>query len=128
MYSGQFTTVRQGDYRIVLPVPDIEDEMLTREVRVRLPAREIERPQRNDALLSEIAKTTNGTYFVSLDAAKGQGGTAPLTNRIAAKDQETYLPGTPDRRFERLLMSWLLAIICGALSLEWLIRRLHKLA
>ncbi len=128
MYSGQFTTVRQGDYRIVLPVPDIENEMLTREVRVRLPALEIERPQRNDALLSQIAKVTDGAYFVSLDAAKGQRGTAPLTNRIAAKDQETYLPGTPDRGFERRLMTWLLTIICGALSLEWLIRRLNKLA
>ena len=128
MYTGQFTTAREGDFRIELPIPGSDDELLVQEVRVRLPAREIERPQRNDALLSEIAQASNGVYFVSLDAALGRESVAPLTNQIPSKDQETFLPGTPDKDFEERLMTWLLIVICGALSLEWLIRRLNKLA
>ena len=120
--------MREGDFRIELPIPGAEDELLVQEIRVRVPAREIERPQRNDALLSEMAQASNGVYFVSLDAALGRGGAAPLPLQIPAKDQETFLPGTPDKDFEERLMTWLLIVICGALSLEWLIRRLNKLA
>jgi hypothetical protein len=128
MYSGQFTATREGDFRIDLAIPGVEDEMLSRDVKVRMPALELEQPQRNDALLSTLANQTQGAYSVGLATALGERGTIPLAKRIAAKDQVTFLPGTPDRRFERRLMSWLMAMICGALSLEWLLRRLYKLA
>ena len=51
-----------------------------------------------------------------------------LVNLIKPQDQVTILPGTPDRSFERQLMGWLLGLICGVLCLEWLLRRLSKLA
>jgi hypothetical protein len=38
------------------------------------------------------------------------------------------LPGTPDRNFERQLMLWLMGWIAGLLCLEWLLRRLNRLA
>ena len=128
MYSGQFTTARQGDYRIDLPIPDSNDELLTRSVKVRLPAREIEQPQRNDALLSALASQTDGQYYVGIASALGQRQTAALHAQIRSKDQVTYLPGTPDNRFDSQLMGWLLTLVCGCLSLEWLIRRIYKLA
>jgi hypothetical protein len=34
----------------------------------------------------------------------------------------------PDVDFERRLMTWLMAVICGALAFEWLLRRLSRLA
>ena len=55
-------------------------------------------------------------------------GRAGLAAAIHPQDQVTILPGTPDRRFERQLMGWLLGIICGVLCVEWLLRRLSKLA
>ncbi|HUE73626.1 MAG TPA: VWA domain-containing protein [Pirellulaceae bacterium] len=58
-------------------------------------------------------------------AGSGQPG---LVNLLTPRDQITVLPGTPDRTFERLLMTWLMGLICGVLCLEWLIRRLSKLA
>lgn len=128
MYSAQFTTTQDGTYRVELPIPSVESEVLTREIRVRVPAREIESPQRNDALLSDLAKQTSGAYYVGLPAAVGQQGVTALPNQVRAKDQVTFLPGTPDRSFEQKLMSWLMALIAGALCLEWLIRRLYKLA
>ena len=62
-----------------------------------------------------------------MDAAMG-AARAPVANLLLPQDQVTYLPGTPDQEFDRLLMTWLLVLICGVLCLEWLIRRLVKLA
>jgi hypothetical protein len=129
MYAGQFTAVREGDYRIEVEVPDSpEAESLLRTVRVRVPDLEIERPERNDMLLGEVAKKTGGFFYIGMDAAMGRSDPPGLANMLVAHDQETYLPGTPNKEFERRLMSWLLAFICGAVCLEWLIRRLNKLA
>jgi hypothetical protein len=129
MYSGQFTTALEGDYRLELAVPQSpDDELLAREVRVRVPDREIERPQRNDALLKTIADRTKGEYYIGLNSALGREGRAPLATAIAPRDQETFLSGSLDQTFERLLAGWLMTLICGVLFLEWTIRRLHKLA
>ena len=128
-FSEQFTVTSEGDWRIDLPHPTAPDQVLTREIRVRVPALETERPERNDALLREIADRTGGEYFVGLNLATGQGGERPpLAALIKPQDQVTVVPGSPDRAFQRLLAGWLMAAIVGALSMEWLIRRLSKLA
>lgn len=130
IYVEQFTALQEGDYQIHLQHPAAADQILTREVRVKIPAKETEFPERNDALLREIADKSGGDYFVGLASAVGSGGTgrASILNLIKAQDQITPLPGTPDRNFEQQLMSWLLGIIAGALCFEWLLRRLSKLA
>lgn len=129
-YAGQFTAVEEGDYRVELRPPHGElDELLLREVRVRVPALEIEQPERNDALLRDLAQSTGGAYYVGTQAAAGvPGGQPPLANIVEPQDHVTFLPGTPDRRFEFHLMAWLMGLICGVLSLEWLLRRLSRLA
>ena len=80
MYSGQFTTARQGDYRIDLPIPDSDDELLTRSVKVRLPAREIEQPQRNDALLT-APRESNGRQVLRWDGIGTWATTSSCTSR-----------------------------------------------
>jgi hypothetical protein len=128
-YTGQFTALQEGDYRVELRPPHGElDELLVREIRVRVPALETEKSERNDPLLSEIAQTTGGAYYVGIQAATSLAAGTPLASALRAQDDVTYLPGTPDRGFERRLMAWLLAVICGLLCLEWLVRRLSKLA
>lgn len=129
-YSGQFTAAIEGDYRVELQAPQAElEEMLVREVRVRVPELEIEKPERNDPLMQEIAEATGGRYYVGLPATLGTAaGMPPLAGQLEPQDQVTYMPGTPDRDFERQLMTWLLAVICGTLCFEWLLRRLSRLA
>lgn len=129
-YSAQFTALRQGTYAVVLAVPEGESlELLTREVEVRAPKKEIERSQRNDPLMSAIAKRTSGKYFVGIDALyKEKTKKSKLPPLIKPNNQETYITGNPDRHFHKLLMIWLLALTCGVLCIEWLIRRLSKLA
>lgn len=127
MYAGRFIAAQPGDYQLELVLPGSgEPVILEREVRVRLPNLEVERPQRNDQVLRNIAAESNGKYYVGLAAAvRGDGS---LANTVASKRRETFLPGTPDQEFQRQLMKWLLTLICGVLSLEWLVRRLNKLA
>ena len=129
IYTGQFAATLRGTYRIELPIPDsAEDEVLVQEVQVKLPDREVHRPQRNDATLKRLAQLSDGAYFVGMDAVLPTGRTSPLVGQIPPQDQITYVPGAPDKEFDFALMSWLLAFICGTLSMEWLLRRLHKLA
>jgi hypothetical protein len=130
MFAGQFTAVQEGDYRLELRPPSGElDELLVREIRVLAEELETKQPERNDPLLLDMAQTTHGAYYVGIDAAIGRGGSQPsLVNVLQPQDQVTYLPGLPDPDFERRLMGWLMALICGALCLEWLLRRLSRLA
>jgi hypothetical protein len=129
MYAGQFTVLAEGVYRVELAIPATSDQViLSREVRARLPDLEIERPERNDALLSSLARRTGGSYYVGMPAALGQRGVASLASTVAPNDQRTYLPATHDRDFEFRLMSWLMGLLCGVLSFEWLVRRLNRLA
>jgi hypothetical protein len=130
-YQGQFSVVLEGDYRVELLAPEARgDELLTQEVRASSSLAEMRRPLRNDAVLQEIAEKTRGQFYIGMDEALGlsDSGKPPLTEVLAPQDQETILPGTPDRRFKELLSIWLLGLIAGVLSLEWLIRRLNKLA
>lgn len=130
MYSAQYTVLQEGDYRIELAPPGAtEDELLERDVRVRVPELEIEKPERDDAILSDIAERTKGSYFVGFDPALADSQTEPsLFRQLVPQDQVAYLPGTPDSLFEKRLMTWLMGIICGVLCLEWIIRRLSRLA
>ncbi|HPM79799.1 MAG TPA: VWA domain-containing protein [Candidatus Anammoximicrobium sp.] len=129
-FAGQFTAVQEGDYRVELRPPQGElDELLVREIRVLAEELEIKQPERNDPLLLDMAQTSGGAYYVGIEPAMGRSGSQPpLVNVLQPQDQVTYLPGLPDPDFERRLMGWLMALICGALSLEWLLRRLSRLA
>jgi hypothetical protein len=51
-----------------------------------------------------------------------------LVTAIEPRDQINYVPGTPDRDFQQRLMALLMALIGGTLGLEWLTRRLSRLA
>ena len=72
-FAGQFTVRKEGVYRLELPVPEVAEERLTRRIQVKVPDLEREKPQRNDALLNEIATKTGGSYYVGLQAALGSG-------------------------------------------------------
>jgi hypothetical protein len=128
MYGGQFTVLQEGAFRLDLPVPETIDDQLTRRIQVKVPDLERENPRRNDALLSEIALGTGGRYYIGLPAALGAGESPPLVAQLRDRTETTILSGAPNRGFEKQLMTWLLGVICGALCLEWLVRRLNKLA
>ncbi|MCA9213427.1 MAG: hypothetical protein KDB27_10205 [Planctomycetales bacterium] len=128
VFNGQFTALSDGNVVVELVVPESNNEVLKREIRVRVPQLEIEKPQRNDAELAALADTTRGKYFVGLAEAFDDKSDSSLYAKLPVMDQQTYMPGTTDDAFQQRLMTWLLALITGALCLEWIIRRLSKLA
>ncbi len=128
MFAGQFTALQEGTYRLELTAPGGDDEPLSRRIQVKVPDLERENPQRNDAVLSELAKRTGGIYYVGADSVLGRNGMPEVTGLLKDRTEVTYLAGVKDLEFEERWMWVLLGVICGALFLEWTIRRLSKLA
>ena len=129
MFRGQFIAVQPGPVRIELPIPDSDEDPLSRQIMVKVPDLEKDNPQRNDALLSEIAIRTKGRYYIGIPAALGADGKLPpLAAQLKDQTRMTLRSGDRDKPWERLWGTWLLCGVCGALCLEWLIRRLSRLA
>ncbi len=125
-FAGQFTVRKEGVYRLELPVPESADERLARRIQVKVPDLEREKPQRNDALLQELAKTTGGAYFIGLEAGLGPDGSeSPIARQLRDKSRLTLVLDTPSRLWDNW---WVLGVVCGLFCTEWLIRRLVKLA
>ncbi len=148
-FTGQFLAASEGMYEIRLPVPGQPDgQVLRGEVQASIPDLEKMNPQRNDDLLTRIARQTSGLYFPDLaadgttrqpatpesptrDLESGRvslAGSRGLAQRITATDQQTWLPGTPDEPFARRLAAWLTGWLVLTLTSEWILRRLYKLA
>jgi hypothetical protein len=123
-FGGQFNVYQEGAYRLDLPLDDGQ-QRLTRRIQVRVPDLEREHPERNDALLSELAETTGGEYYIGLERALGRGGQKPLVERLPDRRKTITLSAKPVSLWDN---QWMMFCICGVLCFEWLIRRVVKLA
>jgi hypothetical protein len=142
VYSGQFPVLVSGDYSIQLQLGGIASaEILSTNVKAKVPAIEMQRGERNDPLLTQLALETGGRYWPGIPRAielveTTSEGVVPISVKprpaiiaaITPQDQVSFLPGAPDRVFQLRWLGWLMAWIAGSLSLEWLARRLHRLA
>ena len=63
-----------------------------------------------------------------MPAVIGPQSVRPLVAQLQDRTQETYVAGRKDRDWEEKWMHILLAIIAGCLCVEWIIRRLCRLA
>ena len=126
-YRGGFTVRKEGSYRAELLVPESADVRLSAPpIQVNVPDLERDHTERNDSVLAELAKQTGGTYFIGMPSALGRkAGTPSLPELLKDASRTTTLAAAPDRLWDNY---WMLGIICGALCLEWLLRRLLKLA
>lgn len=130
-YAGQFTPLQDGEYRIEVNLPGGgEDSFLVREVRARIPDREIARPQRDDAVLTAFSSETGGQSIIGIDDLLKSENLPKLVGAdvLPPRDMYTALPDLTDRTFQEQLRFWLLAFIVSALSVEWIQRRIAKLA
>jgi hypothetical protein len=127
-YLGQFPVLKEGEYRLELPIPESREEVLTRSVHVVMPKLEEENPQRNTALLRQIAAKTDGTYYPDLTAALAASTPDSLVAKLEGRSLTEVVPVAPDPKWEEDWLRWMMIALCGALCLEWLIRRLAKLA
>jgi hypothetical protein len=129
MYTGQLTVLHEGTYQVVLPLPDSDEEPLARVLQVRIPDTERTHSERNEPLLASVAEETGGVYYPRLETAvRGDGDHEPLVALIESRAEVKLLKGAPDQLFARMQMEWLLGIIAGSLFLEWIVRRMNRLA
>jgi len=128
MYVGQLVVKREGDYRLELPLPQETDAPLVKTVKVTTAAREGENPQRNDDLLRTLARGTGGQYYVGLESALGRQSEAPVHSLLKDRTQTTPVLGDKNPHWEAYWARFAMFFVCGALALEWLLRRLLRLA
>jgi hypothetical protein len=127
-YRGQFPAMQEGTYRLELPVPESDNERLTRRIQVKTPDLERENPIRNDALLNAIANGAGGKYYVGLDRAIDANNPDSLVRQLKDRTTTAILTAAPNPQWEERWLRWIMVALCGTLCLEWLIRRLMKLA
>ena len=128
-YGGQFLVRESGDYEIRVTLGDaLGEQLLTQNLRVRLPTSELERPRRNDELLQRLAKMTSGRYLPINEVTTDTELNTVLLDSIRPQPQQSVLPGSYDQPFLIRRNAGLMWLLATFLTMEWIIRRLHRLA
>jgi hypothetical protein len=126
--QGTFVASREGAWRIDVELGGGSGEKLSRRIQARLPDRELERPRLDRGMLEQLAALSGGrARFLEADgwsAEDARGLAAALEDR----SRREYETGSADADFKRRLNGILLGLGAGLLCVEWIIRRLAKLA
>jgi hypothetical protein len=119
-YQGAFVASQPGTYSLELPIPDSSDEIRDT-VTVKLPSLEFDHPEQNVELLKTLAnEREGGGKYLTLDEAA-----TALPGLLVDKTVEKVQFETPLPLWDR---PWVLGLLAGLLSVEWLTRKLWKLA
>lgn len=130
-FRGIFPVRFTGPYRLDLVLPDGERDLLTRRLQVRVPNKESDDVRLNDVLLRRLAENTGGKYYDGVDAAldgisaTAAAGPASLVARLVDKTKITPRLARPVSLWDN---QWTMIVICSLLCVEWLVRRIAKLA
>ncbi len=118
VFVGDFRVSLPGTYKMELTLPDSRDRV-TDEVVVALPKLEDENIRQNVRLLTDLVRDTGGKYLTIDDAA------TELTGLFPDRGEQFYVPERLRTLWDR---EWVMYLIAGILSAEWLTRKLLKLA
>ncbi len=125
-YTCDFRANLPGTYDVRINVPGTvgesasnSNDALTAKIDVVLPNLESDNPRQNARLLADLARGTGGEYFTLQSAEREVPGMLPSRGEQFLLDE--LLRALWDRE-------WLLYLLVGLLSLEWLTRKLLKLA
>ncbi|MEI7863277.1 MAG: hypothetical protein WCJ21_11630, partial [Planctomycetota bacterium] len=125
---GSFVAAREGGWRIDVDLGGGSGDTLSRRVQAKLPDRELERPRLDRGLLERLATLTGGATHFLEEQPFGIEAAQALAARIPDRSRKEYETGAPDGAFKRRLNAWLMGLSVGLLCLEWIVRRLVKLA
>jgi branched-subunit amino acid transport protein len=117
-YVGDFRAALPGTYKLELQLPESR-ERLNAEVIVGTPKLEDENIRQNVRLLTELARDTGGQYLPLETAA------AELPALLPNRGELFYIPERLRTLWDR---DWVMYLLVGLLSAEWLTRKLLKLA
>jgi hypothetical protein len=117
-FTGDFHPAIPGQYQLSFEIPDVAGTV-SAQIAVQLPQLEAATLTQNSRLLRTLSEGTGGEYVSLSDAEKVVPGLLPNRSRrdiIDERIQEVW-----DRK-------WVMYLLAGLLSAEWLIRKLLKLA
>ena len=117
-YTGEFRADLAGRYRLEMEVPGLKDR-LKEELQIRLPEREFAEMTQNVAVLTALADQTGGRYLTLATAETEIPALLPDKGERIVVDQRI------DEVWDR---GWILGLLVGLLGVEWLSRKLLKLA
>ena len=117
-YVGDFRASLPGTYKLELQLPDSRERLAT-EVAVAIPKLEDENIRQNVRLLTELTRDTGGQYL-SIDKAAEE-----LPALLPNRGEQFFIPERLRTLWDR---DWVMYLLVGLLSLEWLTRKLLKLA
>ena len=118
-FIGDFRATMPGRYTLKLPVPGTEDRYREETVEVVFPGLEDINPEQNVRLLTEVARQTGGEYLSVAEAAEKLPSLLTDQSRTVPRHQKI------DTLWDR---QWVLYLLVGLLSMEWLTRKLLRLA
>lgn len=118
VFTGDFRVSLPGTYKLELTLPDSR-EQVTDEVVVSLPKLEDENIRQNVRLLTDLVRDTGGKYL-TIDEAS-----AELSALLPDRGEQFYVPERLRSLWDR---EWVMYLLAGMLSAEWLTRKLLKLA
>ena len=117
-YTGEFRADLSGRYRLEMEVPGLKDR-LKEELQIRLPEREFAEMTQNVTVLTALAEQTGGKYFTLATAE------AEIPALLPDKGERIVVDQRIDEVWDR---GWILGLLVGLLAVEWLSRKLLKLA
>ena len=118
IFVGDFRVSLPGTYKLELTLPDSR-EQVTDEIVVALPKLEDENIRQNVRLLTDLVRDTGGKYL-TIDTAL-----AELPALLPDRGEQFYIPERLRTLWDR---EWVMYLLVGILSVEWLTRKLLKLA
>lgn len=118
-YTTNFRTTIPGRYQIELEMPSL-GETISTAIEVTMPQLEQQQPEQNRALLMKIAQATRGEYLPIEEAA----------DKLPALFETSAAVSVPIDERLRVLWdrAWLMYLVIGLLCVEWLTRKLLRLA
>ena len=127
LFGGQLTVLQEGSYRLELQIPE-SSERLSRRLQVKLPDLERENPQLNDKLLQHIADGTQGKYYEGISAALASPDHGGLLGQLKDRTKTIIRTAASDPRWEERWLEWMMLAMAGLLFVEWIVRRICRLA
>ncbi|HVW02169.1 MAG TPA: hypothetical protein VHB77_17590, partial [Planctomycetaceae bacterium] len=117
-FQGAFPANLPGRYRLELPIPESKD-VVPGYVQVELPNLEFDHPEQDVGVLQRLATTELGGKYLTLSEADQIPALFP--DRSTTKSQFDVPRSVWD-------MQWVMYLLVAILGLEWLTRKLLKLA
>ena len=117
-FIGNFRVGVPGTWRIEFPLPQSR-ESIVQKLDVVLPNLETDNARQNAQLLRLLAEDTGGAYFTLKEAA------AEIPKRLPNMGEEFQIDQQLKSLWDR---EWVMYLLVGLLAIEWLTRKLLKLA